>query len=305
MRNAFLRYAALVAMVLALGLGVHSRAVSPAQAQTQAPAAGAPSPDILGIRPGMAPQQALDLLRAHDPGHNVALSQYTIPWLYGDKPITYGMNPTTTGINDRIWVELTLPPNPQVVWEIHRLIGVANRFTSTRENVLNSLYQKYGKPWSDNPAAPVNPHIGTLQWLFDEQGRPANPTTAADSIKMRNCMNTGMWVGDGPPTGNTELAAQSNSLVPGSRRTTVLQVPASVDPAKNNPACNNLIYIRAEINGGSIFDNEEKFMMEITVNDVTLQHRATIALAQAINAKVQQGAQQEQQKAQQAKPPAL
>jgi hypothetical protein len=82
MRNAFLRNTALAALVLMVGLGAHLRSTIPAQAPAPTAAAGGPSPDILGIRPGMPPQQALDLLRAHDPGHNVALSQFTIPWLY-------------------------------------------------------------------------------------------------------------------------------------------------------------------------------------------------------------------------------
>src|ERR1700681_1688986 len=153
MRNAFPRYAALVALVLAVGLGAHLRGASPAQPQAQAPAAGGSAlPDILGIRTGMTAQQAYDLLKGIDPGHTVVVEQWTIPQLYADKPIIFSMNPATTGADNQIMVSITLPPNPQVVWRVHRSIG---RFTSTKPNVLKTLFDKYGTPWNPNPGQPV------------------------------------------------------------------------------------------------------------------------------------------------------
>ena len=45
----------------------------------------------------MAPQQAYNLLKEHDPGHSVSLTQWTIPQIYGDKPIALGMTTATSG----------------------------------------------------------------------------------------------------------------------------------------------------------------------------------------------------------------
>jgi hypothetical protein len=286
MRNVFFRYAALVAVVLA----------SPARPQAQAPAAGGP-PDILGIRIGMTVQQALDLLKAHDPGHSVALEQWTIPQLYGDKPITYAMTPSTTGLADRISVDVTLPPNPQVVWRIHRLIGP---FTSTRDNVLNSLYQKYGMPWNPDPNSLSGP-IVVLDWFFNEQGRLANPGTSRDDvIAMKTCMNTVMqqWYWGGWPT--TQDSLPSNSLVQGGPRGAVTTMPPMLDPSKN-PQC-NLIHVQAGVKPGA---TGPTFVMNITISDFTSQHRTTMALNDALNAIVQRGAQQERRNAEQQAVPKL
>ena len=78
-----------LAVGLALGMGAKRM-----QAQTAAPANQLP--DILGMRTGMAPGDAYNLLKAHDPAHSVTLEQLGYPQLYGDKPITYGMNTATS-----------------------------------------------------------------------------------------------------------------------------------------------------------------------------------------------------------------
>src|ERR1700736_2782284 len=190
MRRALIRSAALVALVLAVGLGAHLRGASPAQPQAQAPAAGSSAlPDILGVRTGIPAKQAYDLLKAIDPGHTVGLEQWTIPHLYSDKRIVFSMNPATTDPDNQIIVSITLPQNPQVVWQVHRSIG---RFTSTKPNVLNSLFQKYGTPWNPNPGQPVNSDVGDLYWFFDEQGRTVNRTSPADVLALKNCMNSVM-----------------------------------------------------------------------------------------------------------------
>jgi hypothetical protein len=295
MRHADCRYVAAAASVLVFGLGVPIRA----QAQPQTPAAAAsPSPDILGIRIGMPLPQALDLLKAHDPGHSVALEQWTIPQISGDKPITYAMTSSTTGSAERISVDVTLPPNPQVVWRIHRTLGP---FTSTKENVLNSLYQKYGMPWNPDPNALAG-SVVVLDWLFDEQGRLANPGTSRDDVlAMKGCMNTVMqqWSWNGWPA--TQDSLPSNSLVQGGARSVVQAIPPMLDPSKN-PQCNNLIHVQAGIRPGA---TGPTFLMNITVADFTLQHRTTMALNDAVNAIVQRGAQQQRNNASQQAVPKL
>jgi hypothetical protein len=294
MRNAFPRYAALVALVLAVGLGAHLCGASPAQPQAQAPAAGGSAlPDILGLHTGMTAQQAYDLLKAIDPGHTVTLEQWTIPQLYADKPIIFSMNPATTGPDNQIVVSITLPPNPQVAWQIRRSIG---RFTSTKPNVLNSLFQKYGTPWNPNPGQPVNSDLGELYWFFNEQGKPVPPPTApADVLAFKNCMNSVMspW---NMPFLPTAQGGTNNSLTQGQPRTTVEPMSPLYDPSKN-PQCNNLIRVHAEVNNGIVRDNDLAFYIEIDIVDFTAQHRTNMALNDKLNAIVQQGAQQERDNA--------
>src|SRR5579862_3450144 len=147
---------AVLVAVLAVGLAF---GVGPKRMQAQTGAPANTLPDILGARTGMAPGDAYNLLKAHDPAHSVALEQVAYPQLYGDKPITYGMNTATSGPDDLFSVEITLPPNQQVVWRVHRVLG---RFSSNTTNVINSLLQKYGTPWNPSAPAPRDPHDGVL-----------------------------------------------------------------------------------------------------------------------------------------------
>jgi len=61
---------AVLVPVLAVGLAFGAGAKR-MQAQTGAPANGLP--DILGMRTGMAPGDAYNILKEHDPAHSVAL----------------------------------------------------------------------------------------------------------------------------------------------------------------------------------------------------------------------------------------
>jgi hypothetical protein len=295
MPNATARHAANIVFVLVVVLGASSGAI----AQTPAPAAGGNGPDILGITTGMSPQQAYEILKAHDPGHVVALQQITIPQLYGDKPITHAMNPTTTGQADKILVLLTMPPNQQVVWQVHRQLGP---FSATTSNVLNSMYQKYGMPWNPNPNSPPIP--GNMQWFFDRQGHLVKITSPADVLAMKNCLAGPMtpWYGDYQPVAG-EFAA-TDTLQNGGPRASVMPMPPVYDPSKN-PQCNNMIYVRATVNGGSVRDSDLQFYLDITMSDITVQHRSFMTLNDALNNIVQKGAQQEHDNAQQQTVPKL
>jgi hypothetical protein len=291
MLNVSSRYAVRVALVLVLGSGLVLQATIPAQAQAQSgTATSSPSADVLGIRMGMPLQQAYDLLKAHDPGHNVVLEQWTIPDLYGDKPITYGMSPSTTGNDESISVDVTLPPNPQVVWRIQRKIGP---FTSTRDNVLDALYQKYGTPWVPNPNALSGPNI-ILDWFFDEQGRLANPGTSRDGVlATNNCQQVMQpWTWSGLPA--AQAGAVSNFVIPHGRQSMVTTMPPFLDPSKN-PRC-NVIHVQAAVRPGA---TGPTFVMSVSIGDYALQHRTTMALNDAVNAIVERKINQQQKNAEQ------
>lgn len=290
MRNICLRYAALAALVAALGLGAHRGAGR----QPQTPGGPAPGklPDVLGITTGMPLQQAIDLMKAHDPSQTVIVQQWIVPQAFGEKPFTHHLSTATTGADDILDVDVTFPPQPQVVWKIHRSIGNENKFTSTLTNVLNGLYQKYGMPWNPNPGLPLGK--GDLQWFFNEQGQPVNPTTQADIFTRNACQNTMMqeWaiLGTSQPLNPGEspnAPVQIGRLPP---RGGIVNLPASLDPAKN-PQCDNVVYVHTEINGGA---DDLKFAVQFWIYDYPLQHRTSIPVNDMLNAAVQRGAQQQQ-----------
>jgi hypothetical protein len=232
-----------LAFVAAVGL-----AAFPIVARPPRPQAGG-KPDILGITTGMSPQDALNIMREHDPGHSVALTQWTIPQLYGDKPFTLGLNTATTGM-EVLFAQLTLPPNPQVVWDIHRDVPA---FTSTTPNALKSLFDKYGTPWTPYsfPGAPPR-NQGQLLWLYDAQGHNLpSPANQADSQAMQTCLGQVMqeWYMAFTNMPNPVPSNPHNNLVPGNPRTSVQTVPPVFDPSKNT-LCNSLLQVKALINGG-------------------------------------------------------
>jgi hypothetical protein len=197
-------------------------------------------------------------------------------------------------------VSITLPPNPQVVWRVHRSIG---RFTSTKPNVLKTLFDKYGTPWNPNPGQPVNSDVGDLVWFFDEQGKPVNRTSPADVLALKNCMNSVMspW---NMPFLPTAQGGTSNTLAQGQPRITVEPMSPPFDPSKN-PQCNNLIFVRAEVNNGVVRDSDLAFYLDISITDFTAQHRTNMALNDKLNAIVEQAAQQQRNNASQQAAPKL
>jgi hypothetical protein len=293
MLKGYLRNAGLIGLILAVCFVAYQGAAAP----PQVPAAGGTRlPDILGITPGMAPQQAYEILKAHDPGHTVALTQWTVPQIYGDKPITLGMSTANTGM-EALYVALTMPPNAQVVWQIHRQVP---QFTSTKTNVLNSLYQKYGTPFNTDFPGPRNTNQGGLHWYFDRQGHPLNPTTQQEFVAFRNCLSAseGPWfIGFlGIPSSN--WGGTTNTVAPGGVRNMIEEVPGGYDPSKHTE-CSNVIHVQVSVNGGTVRDNELNFNLDFMISDYNMQHRAAYALNDALNTIVAKGAQQERNNASQ------
>jgi len=93
-----------------------------------------------------------------------SVSQYSVVNLrYGDGG--YGGN--SAG------VDVSLPPNPQVVWHVIRVMPQPH---VARAVLIAALRQKYGKETvaaSNNATVPATDDatIQTLWWVFDEQGR--------------------------------------------------------------------------------------------------------------------------------------
>jgi hypothetical protein len=138
-----------------------------------APVALDPSkmPDVVGVRLGMTPLEALQILRRQYPRDR-----------FQEMPVSmglsikadYGFNilsPDALGTPDA-YLSFTAPPNKQLVWRI-------NRFTRhmhvNYDTLLAALRQKYGKETASlgivGHAAADESQIGELFWIFDERGR--------------------------------------------------------------------------------------------------------------------------------------
>jgi hypothetical protein len=131
-------------------------------------------PDITGIRLGMPMAEAGALVQKLNPGRPMDALR--------DGPSANQLFVDTFRVADSrvitdTYVDLTLPPKPQLVWRVSRTLQQPN---VARTNVIGALRQKYGKEaWALRgtlePAA-NDDQIAYMWWVFDEQGRPVTNT---------------------------------------------------------------------------------------------------------------------------------
>lgn len=141
----------------------------PAAPKGTAPAAG--FPDIVGLRLGMPLREAFTVLQAAHPAVKLGTYAINIPGI--DKPVLEGFSfgyASLAAQPERVILDLTPPPNQQVVWKVRRYLAQQKIY---RANVLSSLREKYGKETATSPAVADDQHLTDMWWVLDEQGRPA------------------------------------------------------------------------------------------------------------------------------------
>ena len=158
-------------------------------------------PDVVGVRLGMTEQQALQILHGQYPR-----DQFQEIPTGGSIPeypkADYGFNVLPVGeIATDVVVSLTAPPSRQVVWHIVRF---TRRLHANHANVLSTLREKYGKEsfagLANGSKTTDDRSIGTLFWIYDEQGKRA-PMPAAQAFGSNDitfCLGRGISLNPGP-----------------------------------------------------------------------------------------------------------
>jgi len=147
-------------------------------------AASAGFVDILGIKPGMTADQAIAALKAVNPNIKIAIMRSQANWDYmagltddsrtdSKKLWVYGIQatapPTGAGAPETIFVSLTAPPNPPLVYGVARTaVTFRQGAMPTIENLVAGLRNKYGE---ENYYEPTGVE---LQWVFDSHGQPVS-----------------------------------------------------------------------------------------------------------------------------------
>jgi len=239
------------ALATALGLGA-------VLALGAASAAAAP-PDILGIRAGMSPGDAYQAVQAFDPTHRAVVAQIAIPELLGAKPAAFQITPETVDANkDMLVVNLTLPPNPQQVWQVRRLISGIN---TTRERLVAQITEKYGPNFTMTPG-------GGYLWPFDEKGQPLHLSPQ----DVKDCQ----WVAVPATELDIPTLPAGNGVITG--KPPLLQhIPPAFDPSKHRQ-CPGLVWVKVDITGGGL-----NWAMNIELADFSLQNRTSFALMDFFN----------------------
>jgi hypothetical protein len=150
-------------------------------------------PDITGIRLGMPMAEAAAIVQKLNPGRPMdqlrdgpSANQLFVERLR----VADGRVVTDT------YVSLTLPPQPQLVWQVSRTLQQPN---VARATVIGALRQKYGKEAFDLRGTSVpaanDDEIVSMWWVFDEQGRAVN------NSQLQQARPNGCASGFAPPSG--------------------------------------------------------------------------------------------------------
>ena len=136
-------------------------------------------PDVVGIRPGMSPQDAYNILKARANRSTIGISQSQIQGI--QQPVVTIMALQVVGSSPReeITVYLTFPPQKQVVWNVVRTLTFEQGKEPARASVLDGLRQKYGPETGSTTAG--------LYWTYTEDGLRPNAT----QVMQDGCGNRG------------------------------------------------------------------------------------------------------------------
>ena len=132
--------------------------------------------DVLGIKLGMPAKEAAAILKARGFQFKPETIKYDVlpdPLIYG----VYAINEVLvrkSGVQpgaEKIYVALTMPPNPQVVTKVNRFILFTKDTAPSQQALIADLEKKYGPISHANAATNLNATgVQDLYWVDDAQG---------------------------------------------------------------------------------------------------------------------------------------
>jgi hypothetical protein len=228
--------------------------------------------DIVGIKLGMTPQEAVAAIKTYNRDLRIETLNAR---LYPSGPqgnfvkVPYSINAHTLNANTNKgpveWIALrfTTPPNPPLVAKIVRYTGFPVGQTVMASNLLGSLRKKYGQDNMDD---------GSYRgWVYDNNGKLLTRTLS--SLEKGGCVGDGVAssiAGGGPadhPAGEIGVNIDLNS-------TNVTQ--AGFDPERAL-VCVPLVFAAASNVGSSFAPNSQQLQMTVTLESGALMYNSTKA----------------------------
>lgn len=243
--------------------------------QREAAPASSSGPDIVGIRPGISAQEAYNLLKARNASIKIGVGQSQVPGL-GDKPI---VNVISAEVLDArapeiITLWLTLPPARQVVYAIGRRLQYPPDKPLLRENVINSLRQKYGQEAS---------FAQQLIWVYDRQ---QGKQITGPALRFNNyCLG----------------AAPGNLIIDSPDGATFTANTVLMNPPQPESACNSYITVKAVLGTGTPADYTPQ--IDLLMIDLGLSRQAQVAYQDYLRIAANAKAKEDLEKAKQRKGP--
>jgi hypothetical protein len=161
-------------------------------------------PDIVGVHLGMAPQEAMQIMRKQYPAN------YRVLVMPANSPLdgqvikgaddNFQISDPASGDSPLGYISFTAPPEKQVVWHVARY---TRGMHVNRETLLATLREKYGKETAALMSISMrsgkttdSSQIADMFWLFDERGDrvPYPPDTAFQNRTIWDCRMAGATI---------------------------------------------------------------------------------------------------------------
>jgi hypothetical protein len=237
--------------------------------------------DIVGIKLGMTPAQAVAAVKAYNP--NLKIETLTArlehpsgtPGNFVRVPMTIkAFTPNVRqdlGPVEWIAMEFTMPPGHPLLAKVQRFTGFLYTEPVTASTLLQSLRKKYGQE---------NYTSTTTGWVYDSNGKLLTRVSNLQGICAGDGWASGVpggGLGPAPPPGETGVGINlSNTTDPENRE--LLTVPEA------GPDCMPLVWVGASGVGEDVAPNTQQHSMTVMMESGALMYmsrKATHAWLQA------------------------
>lgn len=290
MRRTVVRIAAVVFIVVGLDVALsHAQAPSPASSSDCCTDAAQKKiadslgfVDIVGVKLGMSPQQAMAALKAYDPSLKTELLNARLEDPSGPLgnfvKVPYSINAHTInhdpnkGPVEWIALRFTTPPNHAVVEKIVRYTGFTVGQPVTVSNLLGALRKKYGQENVEEG--------GYRAWVYGSDGKLLTRTLTGPE--------RGGCVGDGVASsvaggGLGDHPSGENGMSINLASTSVSNAGFGPESA---PECVPLVFAAASSVGSSFAPNSQQIQMTVTLESGALMYTSTRATHEWLQSKL-------------------
>jgi hypothetical protein len=234
--------------------------------------------DIVGVKLGMTPEQAVAAVKGYNP--NLKIENLTARLEHPSGPlgnfvrVLYTINAYTAnrrqdlGPVEWIAMQFTLPPGPVLLAKVQRYTGFVNSQPVMASNLLQSLRKKYGQ---DNYSGGAG-----IGWVYDSNGKLLTRVSNAQGICAGNGLATGVpggGSGPHPPPGETGVGVNLSNTADSQEA-----VPEA------GPDCVPLVWVAARGVGEDIAPNFQQTSMTVVMESgalMSMSRKATHAWLQA------------------------
>jgi hypothetical protein len=212
--------------------------------------------DVVGIKLGMTPRQAVAAIKAHNANLKIdtlyaRLEHPTAPGTFERIPlwISAGSLPQQNASQEIIGLEFTTPPNPPLLAKVIRYVRFPNGQPVVKTTLVDSLDKKYG---------PESGLYGRNRlWIFEAN---AKPVTRFLTPEERGC-DPGNYSSDFPGGGDIRSLGPGND---GTLNLSRVSMDENQISAEKRAACVPLTFAAASISSESEAPNSPSF--DITVS---------------------------------------